>query len=130
MNPNNDNPNNESSHGTVLSYTAGFILSIALTATAFSLVHRHVQSGHTTPSDNFMIAALSVLAITQLFVQLIFFLHLDRESKPRWNLLVLTFAVLIVMILVGGSLWIMYHLNYNMSPQQMNNYLLKQDGGI
>ena len=77
-----------------------------------------------------MVAALAVLAITQLLVQLVFFLHIDKERKPRWNLAVLLFAALIVFIIVGGSLWIMYHLNYNMSPQQMNQYMLQQDGGI
>ncbi|MGH7157189.1 MAG: cytochrome o ubiquinol oxidase subunit IV [Candidatus Saccharimonadales bacterium] len=120
----------ESNLGTIFTYTAGFILSLSLTSFSFYLVHRHVASGHVSPTDKFMVIALSVLAVTQLFVQLIFFLHLDRESKPRWNLTVLMFALIVVFIIVAGSLWIMYHLNYNMSPQQMNNYMLRQDGGI
>jgi cytochrome o ubiquinol oxidase operon protein cyoD len=57
----------------------------------------------------------------------VFFLHLGRESKPRWNLNALLFAVLVVVIIVFGSLWIMHNLNYHMqNPQQINKYLRSQ----
>jgi heme/copper-type cytochrome/quinol oxidase subunit 4 len=60
-------------------------------------------------------------------VQLIFFVHLDQERKPRWNLMVLLFAVLVVVIICFGSLWIMKNLNYhapmhdNIDEQMMKN---------
>ena len=57
---------------------------------------------------------ISVSAVMQLLIQLIFFLHLNSESKPRWNLTVFLFIILIVGILVIGTLWIMYNLDYNM----------------
>jgi cytochrome o ubiquinol oxidase subunit IV len=128
---------NESNKGTIGNYIAGYILSLGLTGTAFWLVHRHLQSHHVSPSDNFMLVALAALAITQLFVQLVFFLHLDRESKPRWNLAVLAFAVVVVVILVGGSLWIMTNLNYHHphnghnhapTPYQLNQTIIKDEG--
>lgn len=122
--------NEEASQGSILSYTIGFIASIVLTSTAFFLVHTHLRNNHVFPTDKVVVIFLSILAVAQLLVQLVFFLHLDKESKPRWNLTVLLFAILVVTIIVAGSLWIMYHLNYNMSPQQMNNYMLQQDGGI
>lgn len=116
--------------GSIWTYVSGFILSLSLTLSAYFLVRHHLSTHHLYPSDKFMLAALAVLAITQLIVQLVFFLHIDKERKPRWNLAVLLFAALIVFIIVGGSLWIMYHLNYNMSPQQMNQYMTQQDGGL
>lgn len=122
--------NDDTSFGSVLTYSTGFVLSLALTLMAYAAVRHHVSTHHLFPTDDTMLFILSTLAISQLVVQLVFFLHLDKESKPRWNLMVLIFAAIIVFIIVGGSLWIMYHLNYNMTPQQMNNYLQQQDGGI
>ncbi len=120
----------EANYGSALTYVSGFVLSLALTICAYLLVKRHIANHHVSPTDTFMVIALSLLALTQLVTQLVFFLHLDNESKPRWNLVVLGFAVIIVVIIVAGSLWIMYHLNYNMTPQQQSNYLLHQDGGV
>lgn len=120
----------DASYGTTLTYVSGFVLSLALTMCAYLLVKRHVANHHISPTDTFMVIGLSILALTQLVAQLVFFLHLDTESKPRWNLVVLGFAVVIVVIVVAGSLWIMYHLNYNMTPRQQSNYLLHQDGGV
>lgn len=131
----------ESSNGSFKTYTSGFILSLSLTGTAFWLAHKHIVSHHVSPSDNVMLAALAALAVVQLFVQLVFFLHLDRESKPRWNNVVLAFAVTVVVIIVGGSIWIMTNLNYHhegfgkthdghtlTTPSQTNRYIIKDEG--
>lgn len=83
-----------------------------------------------TFSHPFLIGATAILALAQFFAQLYYFLHLGRETKPRWKLLVLCFMILVVLIIVVGSIWIMYNLNYRMSPQQMNTYMLNQNGGI
>jgi len=127
--------------GTQITYAAGYLLSLALTVTAFLLVHKHIDSHHLNPSDDFMLVALSALAIIQLFVQLIFFMHLDRESKPRWNNLALAFAAIVVFILVGGSYWIMTNLHYHhtgygvthdghhlTSPSQETQYIIQDEG--
>lgn len=111
--------------GSVKSYTAGFVFSIALTLVAYVLASRQVASGWA------LIYTLAVLAVTQLFVQLVFFLHLGRESKPRWNLVVFCFALMVVLILVFGSLWIMKNLSYahnQLTPQQTNQYIVKDEG--
>lgn len=55
-------------------------------------------------------------ALFQALVQLLFFLHLGIESKPRWNLMTFLFLLLVIVVLVGGSLWIMHNLDYNMMP--------------
>jgi cytochrome o ubiquinol oxidase operon protein cyoD len=116
--------------GSKATYLIGFFLSLCLTLMSFWLVHKHIASHHISPSDDFMLGAVSVLAITQLLVQLTYFLHLDSESKPRWNLKVLGFMLMVLLIIVIGSLWIMSHLNYRMenSPKQVNQYLQSQDG--
>jgi cytochrome o ubiquinol oxidase operon protein cyoD len=127
----------ESSRGTIYTYIAGYVLSLGLTGTAFWLVHKHLQSHHLTPSDRFILTALAALAITQLLVQLVFFLHLDRESKPRWNLAALGFAAIVVVILVAGSIWIMTNLNYHhvrdahdhqLTPAQLNHTIIQDEG--
>lgn len=96
------------------SYITGFVLSIVLTVVAYILVVEHVSSGHTTFTHTFLIATVVVLAIAQLFVQVYFFLHLGREHRPRWNTIFFLLTALITAVVVGGSLWIMYHLNHNM----------------
>jgi cytochrome o ubiquinol oxidase subunit IV len=111
-------------------YVSGFILSIVLTLAAFFLVSEHVHSHHEVFSHPFLIGVTAALALAQFLVQLFFFLHIGRETRPRWKLLVLFFMIMVVLILVFGSLWIMSNLNYRMTPQQMNQYMTKQDGGI
>lgn len=95
-------------HGTIKSYIIGFFLSIVLTVIPFVLVLNQVLVG----KQAFL--AVSLLALVQLVVQIYFFLHLNTQSKARWNLIIFLFTLLVVAILVGGSLWIMYNLNYYM----------------
>ena len=53
-------------------------------------------------------------AALQILVHLHYFLHLDTSSTMRWNVLALVFTVLILVLFVGGTLWIMANLNYRM----------------
>jgi cytochrome o ubiquinol oxidase operon protein cyoD len=131
----------DSNPGSKHAYYSGFFLSISLTLVAFSLVDRHVNSGHMFLADNSVLLILGGLAVLQLFVQLAFFLHLDRESKPRWNSVVLAFAAIVVLILGFGSIWIMnnvnnHHYGYGSthdghqldSPTQTNRYIIQDEG--
>jgi cytochrome o ubiquinol oxidase operon protein cyoD len=112
-------------HGSLQLYVTGFVLSISLTIMAYLMVTNH------TLGKWALVFAIATLAFIQFLVQLVFFLHLGAEAKPRWKLGVFAFMALIAMILVIGSLWIMNNLNYRMmSPEQINHYLEKQDGGI
>ena len=61
-----------------------------------------------------MIFGLLGAAVVQMLVHLHYFLHLDRSSSARWNVLALLFTLLIMFIFVGGSIWIMFDLNYRM----------------
>lgn len=113
----------EAAHGTFGSYAIGFVLSILFTLTPYYLVTHKVLTG------SVMVITLIGFAILQLLVQLVFFLHLGRESKPRWNIMLLLFAGLVVLIVVVGSLWIMNNLNYNMMPpMEMDEKLLHDEG--
>lgn len=104
------------------SYITGFILSLVLTLAAYFCVVNDIITGKA------VIVTIVVLAVTQLLVQLIFFLHLDQETKPRLNLLVFLFMTLVLGIIVVGSLWIMYSLDYNMMPHEAEEYLLEEEG--
>ena len=86
-------------------YIIGFTLSVLLTLAAFWLVGQ-------TFTREVVLVFLVTLAVAQLWVQLICFLHLGREQKPRWHLITFAFAAFIVLVLVGGSIWIMYHLDH------------------
>ena len=105
-----------------MSYIIGFLLSLEFTIAAYLLAtNRNLEK-------QLVIPAIVGLAIAQLLVQLVFFLHLGKESRPRWNLTVLLFAALVVLILVFGSLWIMNNLNYpTMSPAETDKYLIKEE---
>lgn len=88
----------------------GFILSSVLIFAVYRIVaHMHLKH------DVLMVSVVLIGCITAL-IQLIFFLHLGLEEKPRWNLLMFVFGALLMVILIGGSLWIMSNLNYNVMP--------------
>ncbi|HSD12174.1 MAG TPA: cytochrome C oxidase subunit IV family protein, partial [Patescibacteria group bacterium] len=76
------------------------------------------------------IAAILVLAVAQLVVQMLFFLHVGSETGPRLNLASFAITVALIMIVVLGSIWIMGHLNYRMmaSPSAMQDYIKSQQG--
>jgi cytochrome o ubiquinol oxidase operon protein cyoD len=104
---------------TLRSYITGFTLSLVFTLLAFGLVWVHMISQHQSLPHGLLVPALVVLGVAQLLVQLIFFLHVGNESKPRWNLTVLIFALLTVFIIVGGTLWIMQNLQHTAQMQDM-----------
>lgn len=105
------------------------MLSLALTFIAFALVFQHIGANHTGPSHELITFALVALAVTQLAVQMVFFLHLGQESRPRWNFTVFLFMLLTLVIIVFGSLWIMDNLNYHMmSPEETKAYMKDHEG--
>jgi len=103
-----DTTHGGAAHGSVKEYVVGLILSIVLTAIPFGLV----MSGGL--SSGLTVAIVLLCAVAQVFVQLIFFLHMNGSSEQTWNTVSGVFIVLIVLIVVLGSIWIMQHLNHNM----------------
>jgi cytochrome o ubiquinol oxidase operon protein cyoD len=118
----------EISHGNLTTYTLGFVLSLVLTLSAYFLVTRHALKG------NVLLGGLFGLAFTQFIVQVIFFLHLGSEKKPRYNALVFVFMLGTVGIIVIGSIWIMTNLNYHhahdhgLPKQATDQYIIKDEG--
>lgn len=105
------------------SYIVGLTLSLMFTIIPYTLSVNSILTGW------LLVGMLVSFSILQLFIQLVFFLHLGSESKPRWNLLVFLFAAIVVLILVSGSLWIMKNLNYHqMSPQQTDKSIIEDEG--
>ncbi len=94
----------------LLIYGVGLALAVLLTGISFAVARTHLVW---TPS---LPVALCVLAIAQMGVHLVFFLHITSGPDSTNNVLALALGVLIVVLLVGGSLWIMSHLNHNMMP--------------
>ncbi len=93
------------------SYIIGFMISLVLTLTAFFMVQNHVLA-----NTQDLYIAVAALAIMQLFALTIFFLRVNtRSEEARWHLISLLFTLLIMGIVITGSLWIMYNLNYNMA---------------
>ncbi|MBP7834897.1 cytochrome o ubiquinol oxidase subunit IV [Candidatus Saccharibacteria bacterium] len=95
-------------------YAIGFSLSLILTVIAFGLVQLHLSSGHETFKHELIVPIILGLAFIQLLVQLMFFLHIGQESKPKWKLMAFLFGIMVVAIIFIGSIWIMYNLDYNM----------------
>jgi cytochrome o ubiquinol oxidase operon protein cyoD len=100
----------------VSSYLIGFVLALALTATSFYVASTHLLWGPGIP------VGLVVLAIAQMGVHLVFFLHITSGPDNTNNVLALAFGVLIVLLIMVGTLWIMSNLAANMgpSPEIMN----------
>ena len=96
------------SSGSLRTYVAGFILSFVLTLIPFALVMSGVVSREAA------LFGICTAGILQILVHLHYFLHLDASSAQRWNVLALLFTFLIMIFFVGGTLWVMYTLNYRM----------------
>ncbi len=116
------------SFGTHRSYIAGFIVSALCTLLAYQLVMAHVSSGHEQWSHPVILAGLVALGLVQLVVQLVLFLHLGQEARPRWQLWAFGFMGLVLAILVGGSLWIMNNLDYHMMPTHTDASIIEDEG--
>jgi len=97
--------------GSFRSYTAGLCLAIILTLGSFGCV---MLRPFPVPLTSVIIL---IAAVSQIGVHLTSFLHLNSSSTPRWNLIIFCFAVLLVSILIGGSVWIMSDATHNMMPQ-------------
>jgi cytochrome o ubiquinol oxidase operon protein cyoD len=89
-------------------YIVGFGLALVLTAIPFALTATKALGLTST------LAIIAVLAITQIVVHLRYFLHIDFKSSPRENILALAFVAILIVILAGGTLWIMFDLRYRM----------------
>jgi cytochrome o ubiquinol oxidase operon protein cyoD len=102
-------PEEDASYGPLV-YTIGLVLAVILTVTSFWVANTTLLWGPGVP------LGLAVLAIAQMGVHLVFFLHITTGPGNTNNVLALAFGILIVILVVAGSLWIMTSLKDNMAP--------------
>ena len=106
-------PGDEEEHSVgqrLLGYFIGLGLALLFTAVSFFIAGTDWVWQPSIP------VAIIVLAIAQMGIHLVFFLHITTGSDNTNNVMALAFGVLIVVLVVGGSLWIMANLNNNMMP--------------
>jgi cytochrome o ubiquinol oxidase operon protein cyoD len=91
-------------------YLIGLGLATLLTIVSFVVARTTLVWEPSIP------VALAVLAIAQMGVHLVFFIHITTGPDNVNNVMALAFGVLIVLLIMAGSLWIMWHMNHNMMP--------------
>ena len=106
-----------------IAYSWGFLSALVLIYLAYFAVVNGWFEGTT------LAIWLLAIATVQFFVQMIVFLHIFDESKPRWTLWSIVYSFAMLLIIVVASLWIMHNMNYNMhmTPQQMEEFMLEQN---
>ena len=116
-------PGEESHHDIgkgIQGYALGLAFAVALTLASFAVTRTPYVWAPAIP------VALIVFAIAQMGVHLVFFLHLTTGADNTNNIMALAFGILIVFLVVGGSLWIMAHLNGNMMAMPMDQMIQMQ----
>ncbi|WP_449429775.1 cytochrome o ubiquinol oxidase subunit IV [Pseudomonas putida] len=98
----------EGNHGSVKSYMVGFVLSIILTAIPFGLVM------YPSLPKNLTVLIVVAMAVIQVVVHLVYFLHMDRSKEQRTNVSTFLFTGMVIALLVGLSLWIMFNVHVEM----------------
>ena len=94
--------------GSRRAYVIGFVLSVVLTAIPFWMVMTGAADARTTA------VTIVALAVVQILVHTVAFLHVNTRAEGGWTLMAYVFTAVLVLIVIAGSLWIMYHLNANM----------------
>ena len=98
----------------------GLGFSVVLTVAAFIVASSEIIYGPSIP------IALIVLAIAQMGVHLVFFLHITTGPDNTNNVLALAFGILVVFLIIAGSIWIMANLNENMMSVPMDQMIQMQ----
>lgn len=97
-------------HASMGDYVTGFLLSVLLTAIPFALVMTKALPPSVTA------VVIMGLAVVQIVVHMVFFLHMSPKSEGGWTMTSLIFTLIVIGIMLAGSLWVMHHLNTNMMP--------------
>jgi cytochrome o ubiquinol oxidase subunit IV len=108
-------------HGTTASYVVGFLLSLVFTAVPYYMVVSKTLTGTA------LLAAILGFAVVQMLIQIFFFLHLGRGPKPLYNVVFFVFTVGTILVVVGGSIFIMNNLQYNMTPAEVVKKLAQDE---
>ena len=98
-------------HVSYKGYATGFILSVILTAIPFWLVMAKVL-----PSPKITGFVILGFAAVQMVVHMVYFLHMNGKVEGGWSMLALLFTGALIIIMMAGSVCVMYHMNTNMMP--------------
>lgn len=96
------------------SYAAGLVVSVILTLVAYFLVSIFGVQQRMSVSFFVLLPILLVLAVIQLIVQLVFFLHVGQESSKNFKVIFFVSTFVAILVVVFSSIWIMTNLNYRM----------------
>lgn len=110
---------------TIFSYAVGYFLSLACTLLAFGAAYMQTQPDHASMMSQPIYFGVAVLALIQLLLQSIFFLHVSKKASH--NFLAFIFTMYTVTFIVIGSLWIMRNLQVNMTSTEMSGYMHMQN---
>ncbi|WHO40462.1 cytochrome o ubiquinol oxidase subunit IV [Sphingobium sp. AP49] len=119
-----DDHHEEGAHGSFGSYMIGFGLSVILTAIPFWLVMSNVLGN---PQLTGVI--IMAFAAVQVVVHMIYFLHMNTRVEGGWSFMAMMLTIVLVVIVLSGSMWVMYHLNANMMPHPDMNMSAPHDMG-
>lgn len=109
-------------HGTTKSYIVGYLLSLVFTAIPYYLVVNKTLVGGA------LLATILGFAVLQMVIQIFFFLHLGRGPKPLYNVVFFVSTVGIILVVVGGSIFIMNNLYRSMTPSEVTTRLAEAEG--
>lgn len=104
-----DDHGDDGYHATVGGYVKGFVLAVLLTVIPFWLVMGEVFQSPTTTT-----LVILAFAAVQIVVHMVYFLHLNSKAEGGWTMLSLIFTVVLLVIMLVGSIWVMFHLNTNL----------------
>ena len=98
-------------HASYRSYLIGFALSVVLTIIPFWIV-----LGDVTDSLPIALTVIFGLGVVQILVHVFYFLHVTLSAEDGWQAMSIGFTVIVVVIIMAGSIWVMFHLHENMMP--------------
>ncbi|MCG7494388.1 cytochrome o ubiquinol oxidase subunit IV [Thalassobius sp. Cn5-15] len=101
----------EGGHGSLKSYLIGFVLSVVLTAVPFWIVMGDVMDNKTLA-----VVLIFVLGGMQMLVHIHYFLHVTIKAEAGWQVMSMGLTILLLVIVLSGSIWVMFNLEENMMP--------------
>lgn len=117
-----DHADEHVNHGTLRGYLTGFFLAVNLTVLPFWLVMARPLDG--IFETNVPVALILMgCAVVQMVVHMVYFLHMHPKSEGGWTFLALFFTLILVVIVMSGSMWVMFHLTSNMMPSHDMNQM-------
>ncbi len=103
-------------------YVLGYAIALVLTICTYLVA----TSGAELTRD--LILMLGLLASAQLIVQALYFLHIGNDARPRWRTISFGVTVMVLLFIVGGSIWVMNNLDYNMMSHDAQQRMIDDEG--